>query len=229
MEPYCQIIGLETMPLCLDYRKWTKCPAVEEIPTVSIDAFNDCENITFIRWKVHNDWVTKIKYIHYVESIISSSNDDSTALVIGCVSRTKNVKHRLKTLMGSRSDSHNKFPTAAGASPPKRFQCDESVFKVYKGVKTFDYCRENNILVTGGLDRNIRLWNPYIPGWAVGILQGHTSPIGFLSIVQGSTKIVSVSLDSTIKANKVQKQHVLAHIISVTCMVECTIGSLCIK
>ncbi|XP_060102791.1 WD repeat-containing protein 64-like [Heteronotia binoei] len=230
MGLYCQIIGLETMPLCLDYsirgegecvisfgdeqgcvnillissvadslRNWTKCPAVEEIPTVSIDAFKDWENITFIRWKVHNDWVTKIKYIHSVESIISSSNDDSTALVIGCVNRTKNVKHRLKTLMGSRSGSQNKFPIPAGASPRKRFQCDESVFKVYKGVKTFDYCRENNLLVTGGLDRNIRLWNPYIPGWAVGILRGHTSPIGFLSIVHGSTKILSVSLDSTIK------------------------------
>ncbi|XP_077156459.1 cilia- and flagella-associated protein 337-like [Paroedura picta] len=230
MEPYCQITGLETMPLCLDYsvrgegecvisygdeqgcvnillidsvaeslRNWTKCPAVEEIPTVSIDALNHCESITFIRWKVHNDWVTKIKYIHSVESIISSSNDDSTALVIGCVSRTKNVKHRLKTLMGSRSGSQNKFPTPTGASPPKRFQCDESVFKVYKGAKTFDYCRENNILVTGGLDRNIRLWNPYIPGWAVGILRGHTSPIGFLGIVQGSTKIFSVSLDGTVK------------------------------
>lgn len=66
--------------------------------------------------------------------------------------------------MGSRSGNQDKLLTPAGTSPPKRFQCDESVFKVYKGVKTFDYCKENNILVTGGLDRNIRLWNPYIPG-----------------------------------------------------------------
>ncbi|XP_054845639.1 WD repeat-containing protein 49-like [Eublepharis macularius] len=230
LEPYCQIVGLETMPLCLDYsvrgeeecvisygdeqgcvnillinsvaeslRNWTKCPAVEDIPTVYIDAFNNCENITFIRWKVHNDWVTKIKYIHSMESIISSSNDDTTALAIGCVSGTKNLKHRLKTLMGSSSGSQNKFPSPVGASPPKRFQCDESVFKVYKGVKTFDFCKEKNVLVTGGLDRNIRLWNPYIPGWAVGILRGHTSPIGFLGIVHGSAKVLSVSLDSTIK------------------------------
>ncbi|XP_024067218.1 WD repeat-containing protein 64-like [Terrapene carolina triunguis] len=112
-EPYCQIIGLETMPLHLDYsvreedeciilygdeqgcvniilissvgetlRNWTKCPAVEEIPSVSMENINDSRNITFIRWKVHNDWVTKIKYIHSIESIISSSNDDYTALVI---------------------------------------------------------------------------------------------------------------------------------------------------
>ncbi|XP_048365057.1 WD repeat-containing protein 64-like isoform X1 [Sphaerodactylus townsendi] len=177
-----------------------------------MDAFNDSENITFIRWKVHNDWVTKIQYIHSVESIISSSNDESTALVIGCVSRTKNVKHRLKTLMGS-TDSQNKFPTPASGSPPKRFQCDESVFKVYKGVKTFDYCKENNILVTGGLDRKIRLWNPYIPGWAVGTLPGHTSPIGFLGIVHQSTKILSVSLDSTIKVWDIEVHSCLLTII----------------
>ncbi|XP_053114581.1 WD repeat-containing protein on Y chromosome-like isoform X2 [Hemicordylus capensis] len=229
LEPYCQIIGFETMPLHLDYsvrgegecviaygdeqgcvnillinsvaetlRNWTKYPVVEEIPTVSLDAIHDSENITFIRWKVHNDWVTKIKYIHSMESIVSSSNDDCTALVIGSVSGTKNLKHRLKILMGSSNGSLNQFPAPVKGSAPKRFRCDESVFKVHKGVKTFDYSRESNLLVTGGLDRNLRLWNPYVSGWSLGILRGHTSPIGFLCILHG-TKVFSVSLDSTIR------------------------------
>ncbi|XP_050802256.1 WD repeat-containing protein 64-like isoform X8 [Gopherus flavomarginatus] len=238
-EPYCQITGLETMPLHLDYsvreedeciilygdeqgcvniilissvgetlRNWTKCPAVEEIPSVSMENINDSRNITFIRWKVHNDWVTKIKYINSIESIISSSNDDYTALVIGCVNETKDVQHRLRILMDSSS-----FPTKCslpgGASPPRRFNCDESQFKVHRGVKAFDFCKESNILVTGGLDRNIRLWNPYVPGWAIGLLRGHTSPIGFLCIADGNTKLFSVSMDCTVKVWDIEDQSCL--------------------
>ncbi|XP_030419988.1 WD repeat-containing protein 64-like isoform X2 [Gopherus evgoodei] len=238
-EPYCQITGLETMPLHLDYsvreedeciilygdeqgcvniilissvgetlRNWTKCPAVEEIPSVSMENINDSRNITFIRWKVHNDWVTKIKYIHSIESIISSSNDDYTALVIGCVNETKDVQHRLRILMDS-SSIPTKCTLPGGASPPRRFNCDESQFKVHRGVKAFDFCKESNILVTGGLDRNIRLWNPYVPGWAIGLLRGHTSPIGFLCIADGNTKLFSVSMDSTVKVWDIEDQSCL--------------------
>nr|XP_025044795.1 WD repeat-containing protein 64-like [Pelodiscus sinensis] len=242
-EPYCQIIGLETMPLHLDYsvreedeciilygdeqgsvniilissvgetlRNWTKCPAMEEIPSVSLENIIDSRNITFIRWKVHNDWVTKIKYIHSIDSIISSSNDDYTAVVIGCVSGTKDVQHRLKILMDSKSVP-TRCSLPAGSSPPRRFNCDESQFKVPRGVKAFDFCKESNILVTGGLDRNIRLWNPYVPGWAIGLLRGHTSPIGFLCIADGNTKLFSVSMDSTVMVWDIEDQSCLLSVI----------------
>ena len=32
----------------------------------------------------------------------------------------------------------------------RRLECDETVFKVYKGVRTFDFCKEKNIIATGG-------------------------------------------------------------------------------
>ena len=32
----------------------------------------------------------------------------------------------------------------------RRLECDETVFKVYKGVRTFDFCKEKNIVATGG-------------------------------------------------------------------------------
>ena len=35
-----------------------------------------------------------------------------------------------------------------GAQP--RQASDQSVFNVYKGVKTFDFCKKTNILATGG-------------------------------------------------------------------------------
>ena len=32
----------------------------------------------------------------------------------------------------------------------RRLECDETVFKVYKGVRTFDFCKEKNVIATGG-------------------------------------------------------------------------------
>ena len=46
----------------------------------------------------------------------------------------------------------------------QRLETDQSVFKVYKGVKCFDFSKDKNIIVTGGMDRIVRLWNPYVPG-----------------------------------------------------------------
>ena len=33
----------------------------------------------------------------------------------------------------------------------RRLDMDQTVFRVYKGVKTFDFCKEKNVLVTGGM------------------------------------------------------------------------------
>ncbi|XP_029446002.1 WD repeat-containing protein 64-like [Rhinatrema bivittatum] len=242
-EPYCQIIGLESMPLRLDYsdrgkdeciilygdeqgcvniflvssmgdtlRTWTKCPAVDEIPSVFLDSVMDSGLVTFTRWKVHNDWVTQIKYVHSIKSVISSSNDDCTALVIGCVEGTKNVQKRLKDLMDS-STEKRKRSVLVGGVIPKRLPDDESLFKVYKGVKTFDFCKECNILVTGGLDRVIRLWNPYITGWPTGMLSGHPSPIAFLQITDRNTKLFSMSLDCTVMVWDIEDQTCLLSVI----------------
>jgi len=45
-----------------------------------------------------------------------------------------------------------------------RLDADQAVFKVYKGVKCFDFSKDKNIIVTGGMDRIVRLWNPYVSG-----------------------------------------------------------------
>jgi hypothetical protein len=34
--------------------------------------------------------------------------------------------------------------------PRRRLATDQTVFRVYKGVKTFDFCKEKNLIVTGG-------------------------------------------------------------------------------
>ena len=35
-------------------------------------------------------------------------------------------------------------------------------FRVTKGINTFDFCKHLNMIVTGGYDALIRVWNPYI-------------------------------------------------------------------
>uniref|UniRef100_A0A3P9JIE8 WD40 repeat domain 95 n=1 Tax=Oryzias latipes TaxID=8090 RepID=A0A3P9JIE8_ORYLA len=55
------------------------------------------------------------------------------------------------------------------------------------------------MLVTGGMDRLIRLWHPHFPGKPTGILKGHSAPIFFLWISSEDSQIVSVSVDCTVK------------------------------
>ncbi|KAK6493756.1 WD repeat-containing protein 49-like isoform X2 [Huso huso] len=241
---YFQITGLESMPLQLDYsykdkdecillygddqgcvniiiitrvgetlRNWSKSQPVEGIPSVSIEAITEGGAVSYTRWKVHNDWVTKIKYCHSIQSVISSSNDEDTSLVIGTVTGTKNVLQRLKE-MSDAGSVKDRPPLQTGSSAPHRLSSDESVFKAYKGVKTFDFSRESNLLVTGGLDRAIRLWNPYIPGWPIGLLQGHNAPVSFLHISTEESRIYSVSTDNNVMVWDMEDQICLASIIS---------------
>ena len=39
---------------------------------------------------------------------------------------------------------------------------DQRVFKVSTGVSSVDYCPQNNVIITGSVDRVIRVWNPYM-------------------------------------------------------------------
>ena len=48
----------------------------------------------------------------------------------------------------------------------------KAYFRVRKGVFTFDYSKSNNIIVTGGKDALVRVWNPYMPLKPVMLLQG---------------------------------------------------------
>ncbi|XP_075143470.1 cilia- and flagella-associated protein 337-like [Leptodactylus fuscus] len=243
-EPYCQIVGFETMPLRIGYslrdvdecmiyfgdeqgciniiiisnmaetlRNWTKCQVVDEIPSIAIDNITEMSHVKYIRWKVHNDWVTQITYVHSIESIISSSNDDYTALIIGCVEGTKNLQRLLKNLMESGSVK-SKRSMMSGNAPLKRNFSDESLFRVKRGVKTFDFSKEANILVTGGLDRVVRVWNPYMPSWPTGLLRGHSSPITYLKIGDENTKIYSVSTDCNVMVWDIENQTCLINVIS---------------
>ncbi|XP_060601618.1 WD repeat-containing protein on Y chromosome-like isoform X3 [Ruditapes philippinarum] len=251
-EPYCQISGLETVPLKLDYcdtghdeclilfgdsqgainilvitsageclRTWKKMPKNDGfIASISL---NDAvgPNVNFIRWAVHGDWVQQLKYYHEIEQVISCSNHANTALVIGCTTGSTHVEQQLKELKDGGKDNKepkdNRDANVISSNQEKkqtnkytygvmknRLETDQSVFRVYKGVKCFDFSKDKNIIVTGGMDRIVRLWNPYVSGKPTAMLRGHSAPIFFIFVAEEENRIFSISTDKCIKVWDIQ-------------------------
>ncbi|KAK3718084.1 hypothetical protein QZH41_005718 [Actinostola sp. cb2023] len=128
-------------------RNWKKMPKVEGIASVNIDSVVNSENTKFIRWKVHNDWVSQLRYYDSLRAVISCSNHQETGLVIG---QTMGSTH-IGSQMNAPSNDRRKtaLTTARDTQPRRRLDTDQTVFRVYKGVKTFDFCKEKNLIITG--------------------------------------------------------------------------------
>ncbi|XP_078512126.1 cilia- and flagella-associated protein 337-like [Lissotriton helveticus] len=247
LEPYCQISGLETVPLKLDYcstdpdeciilygddqgcvnllllksvgellRTWKKLPRVDNMPNIGIDYATLSPHVTFISWKVHEDWVTQLKYYDSIKAIISTSNHQPTALVLGCTVGTTNVEQQMRDIKDHGKESKVKRVPGMQRSPQRRAHGDSTVFQVYKGVKTFAFCKANNLIVTGGIDRIIRMWNPYMPGRTTGKLIGHTAPIFHVDISADDNKIFSIATDNIIKIWDIQDQSCMLSVCSKT-------------
>ncbi|KAJ3340747.1 WD repeat-containing protein 49 [Gonapodya sp. JEL0774] len=68
-----------------------------------------------------------------------------------------------------------------------------------KGINCFEYCRRPSFLVTGGRDKVIRLWNPYVLSKPAGTLYGHNSSVTQVLVNQDESHIISLSEDKIIK------------------------------
>lgn len=97
--------------------------------------------------------------LHYsvVHTIFSRFIWNTTPIVLsisftGCTSGSTRVDQ------GGNSNAEKAKKTNARV----RLDADQKVFYVYKGVKCFDFSKDKNIIVTGGMDRIVRLWNPYV-------------------------------------------------------------------
>ncbi|XP_025075875.1 WD repeat-containing protein on Y chromosome-like isoform X1 [Pogonomyrmex barbatus] len=81
---------------------------------------------------------------------------------------------------------------ATGARTQYRFQ-------VPMGISCFTLCEESRILVTGGPDCVVRIWNPFVPGKANAIFSEHRSTICALVVIDAGKRIYSLSKDRCIK------------------------------
>ncbi|KAJ3276764.1 WD40 repeat domain 95 [Terramyces sp. JEL0728] len=70
---------------------------------------------------------------------------------------------------------------------------------VSKGIETFEFCRRPSFLITGGRDKVIRLWNPYVLSKPAGSLHGHNSSIVQICVNHEDGIIFSLSEDKAIK------------------------------
>ncbi|RKO89787.1 WD40-repeat-containing domain protein, partial [Blyttiomyces helicus] len=70
---------------------------------------------------------------------------------------------------------------------------------VPKGINCFDFCRRPSFLVTGGRDKIIRLWNPYVLSKPAGNLYGHNAVVVDIIVIQAEGNIISLSEDKVIK------------------------------
>ncbi|PFX29987.1 WD repeat-containing protein on Y chromosome [Stylophora pistillata] len=70
-----------------------------------------------------------------------------------------------------------------------------SVFRIRKGITSFDYCKEWNVIVTGGLDHYVRLWNPYVTAKATSVLKGHSSAVTHILVNSDKGEIISAAQD----------------------------------
>ncbi|XP_030634021.1 WD repeat-containing protein on Y chromosome [Chanos chanos] len=184
-------------------RMWKKLPKVENIPNIDIDNAVLSPHVTYIRWKVHEGWVTKVKYYQNIGAVVSTSNDEASALVIGnvhsCAVPSTNIQQQLREIEEICHEGKLKKVTPILGTPQRRAASNQTVFSICKGVMTFDLCKKHNLLVTGGMDRHVRLWNPYTPGKPAGTLKGHTAPVFYLFISSEDQHIVSVSTDNSVK------------------------------
>ena len=70
---------------------------------------------------------------------------------------------------------------------------DNQYYLVPKGINCFEYSSQMNVIVTGGYDAIVRVWNPYVPSKPIILLYGHKSPILYVTVNVDRELVVSIS------------------------------------
>ncbi|XP_021078356.1 WD repeat-containing protein 49-like [Mus pahari] len=118
---------------------------------------------------------------------------------MGFIVGATDIKEKLNEIRNVGKNVKTGNSSASLALPQRQAEYNRAVFRVHKGVKAFSLCRRKNLLVTGGLDRIIRVWNPYLPGKPTGVLRGHMAPVMYVHIAFEENKVFSMSADNTVK------------------------------
>lgn len=85
-------------------------------------------------------------------------------------------------------------------------------FRVNKGVLCFDYSQMLNIIVTGGMDYLLRVWNPYVNNKAIMLLKGHTKPVNHVIINETKNQVISIDKGRSLRVYDLRDQSCLQQI-----------------
>lgn len=117
----------------------------------------------------------------------------------GCMLPSTDSAQQLREIRESCYEGKNR-KIQLSWTPHVRASGDQTIFSIYKGVKAFDLCQKHSLLVTGGMDRLIRLWNPYFSEWGtwiqMAIFQTSIIKIKFTSPPPPPTDSVNFSLEN---------------------------------
>eukprot|EP00043_Microstomoeca_roanoka_P003972 m.46823 g.46823 ORF g.46823 m.46823 type:complete len:1292 (-) comp12280_c2_seq1:52-3927(-) len=165
-----------------------------EILRIPMEAFRSAKQqyggIFFTRWAAHSDWVTCLMYCENLRMIISACNEEDSALVVGEILQPA-LQEPKSYRIDPQGPSSQYFHQGSGV----RKNLTQTVFRVRKGVRTLAYIEKGNLIATGGLDRAIWLWNPYVTFQAAGVLRGHTAPIHHICASTTDHRLFSLSVD----------------------------------
>ncbi|XP_047464109.1 WD repeat-containing protein 49-like isoform X3 [Mugil cephalus] len=83
------------------------------------------------------------------------------------------------------------------------------VWKFKQGAKCFDYNASLQLMVTGGCDQTVRLWNRYVTTSPVATLRGHHTAVLDVAIYQPVGQIFSYSRDVELRIWDISTHHCL--------------------
>ncbi|CAL8309579.1 unnamed protein product [Boreogadus saida] len=86
---------------------------------------------------------------------------------------------------------------------------DPYVWRMDQGVRCFHYSRGLRLLVTGGFDTAVRLWNEVVSARPVAVLRGHSSTVLDVVLYQPRGQVFSYSRDAELKIWAISSHHCL--------------------
>ncbi|XP_066529067.1 WD repeat-containing protein on Y chromosome-like isoform X2 [Hoplias malabaricus] len=131
---------------------------------------------------LHSDWCQQVRFLPELKAVATCCSSDQTAMVLTTI------------LHSHKAEVHN------------------TAFQVRKGILCFDYSPEFNILVTGGFDRILRIWDPYITNKTKSEIKGHSAAIIYVTINSRDSRIISISKDKNVLVWDLQDCVCLQHI-----------------
>jgi WD40 repeat protein len=81
-----------------------------------------------------------------------------------------------------------------------------SYFVNRKGILCFDYDKVSNVIVTGGMDHLVRVWNPYVNSKSIVVFKGHNKAVEHVIINPDKEQVISVAKDKTIRVYNLSDQ-----------------------